>query len=91
MAWAATHAGELAGVGVPLIGGAVWSPWLCLLSVPGAAAWVVSELRLRRTTRTARTAITSANPGEPSTIPAAEQAVGTGERAGTTERKEAHR
>lgn len=91
MAWAATHAGELAGVGAPLIGGAIWSAWLCLLAVPGAAMWTANELRLRRTTRTARTSITSADPRELATAPADDQATSTGERAGTTERKEAHR
>ncbi|WP_340687797.1 conjugal transfer protein TraH [Amycolatopsis coloradensis] len=96
VAWAATHAGELAGVGAPLIGGAVWSPWLCLLAAPGAAAWVASELRLRRTTRTARTSITSADPPALPTAPPGhdQQATGDGdqaETAGSPERKEAHR
>ncbi|MFD5245672.1 conjugal transfer protein TraH [Amycolatopsis sp. NPDC058340] len=93
VAWAATHAGELAGVGAPLIGGAVWSPWLCLLAVPGTAAWVVSELRLRRTTRTARTSLTSAGKPALPTAPA-EHHQSTGDQAdmaGSPERKEAHR
>ncbi|MFE5571265.1 conjugal transfer protein TraH [Amycolatopsis japonica] len=96
VAWAATHAGELAGVGAPLIGGAVWSPWLCLLAAPGAAAWVASELRLRRTTRTARTSITSTETPAIAGAPAEHHQHTSGDghqaaAAGSTERKEAHR
>ncbi|MFJ8912337.1 conjugal transfer protein TraH [Amycolatopsis sp. NPDC102389] len=96
VAWAATHAGELAGVGAPLIGGAVWSPWLCLLAVPGTAAWVASELRLRRTTRTARTSITTTGAPALTTAPAEheQQSTGDGDQiaaTGSPERKEAHR
>ncbi len=93
MAWAASHAGELAGVGAPLIGGVVWSPWLCLLAAPGAAMWTANELRLRRTTRTARTSITSADPRALPTTPAEEKTTSTGQNdtTGATARKEAHR
>ncbi|MBB5852504.1 conjugal transfer protein TraH [Amycolatopsis umgeniensis] len=95
VAWASTHAGELAGVAVPLVAGAVVSPWLCLLVVPGTAAWVASELRLRRTTRAARTSITSATAPVLSASDG-EQDPGGGtsdqtDPAGSRERKEAHR
>lgn len=56
--WAGSHAAELTGVGAPLAGGLIWSPWLALLSAAGTVAWVAGEWRLRHTTRTARTTIT---------------------------------
>ncbi len=56
VAWAGSHAVELAGVGVPLVAGTLWWPWLDLLSGVAVGLWVANELRLRRTTRTARQA-----------------------------------
>lgn len=56
--WAVTHAGELAGVGAPLIAGVVWTPWLHVVSLAAAGMWAANEMRLRHTTRTARQAAT---------------------------------
>lgn len=65
MAWCGGHAAELAGVGVPLIGGALFTPWLDLISVAWAALWAANEIRLRRTTRTARQAAVATRPARP--------------------------
>lgn len=54
MAWASTHAGELAGVTVPLAVGAVVSPWMWLLSAGVAGVWARHEILLARRTRAAR-------------------------------------
>ncbi|WP_199746485.1 hypothetical protein [Amycolatopsis sp. WAC 01416] len=54
VAWASTHAGELAGVAVPLAAGAVVSPWVCLLSVGVAGVWARHEILLARRARAAR-------------------------------------
>ncbi|MEU9686145.1 conjugal transfer protein TraH [Amycolatopsis japonica] len=52
--WASSHAGELAGVAVPLAAGAVWSPWMWLLSAGVAGVWARHEILLVRRTRAAR-------------------------------------
>ncbi|WP_103338757.1 conjugal transfer protein TraH [Amycolatopsis sp. CA-126428] len=65
VAWTTAHAAELAGVGVPLIGGAVFTPWLDLVSVAWAALWAANEFRLRRTTRTARQVAVATRPARP--------------------------
>lgn len=92
--WAASHAAELTGVGAPLAGGLIWSPWLALLSAIGAGAWVAGEWRLRHTTRTARTTITGPG-GDPralTTIPP-DHTAHTGQTDNTehASRKEANR
>lgn len=71
VAWTVAHAGELAGVGAPLIAGAVWTPWLDLGSVVVGLAWLANELRLHRTTRPARATITTAGtpPRELAAVP----------------------
>src|SRR4051794_8687569 len=62
VAWTSAHVVELAGVGVPLIGGAVFTPWLDLISLAWAALWAANEIRLRRTTRAARQAAVATRP-----------------------------
>jgi len=86
VAWTVAHAAELAGVGLPLIGGAVFTGWLDLISVTVAGLWAANEIRLRRTTRTARAAITT-----PPAHRALPTATGTAEpaEAGHADRKEA--
>ncbi|OLZ56091.1 hypothetical protein [Amycolatopsis keratiniphila] len=54
VAWASSHAGELAGVTVPLAAGAVVSPWVWLLSAGVAGVWARHEVLLARRTRAAR-------------------------------------
>ncbi|MBE1502673.1 hypothetical protein H4696_009773 [Amycolatopsis lexingtonensis] len=65
VAWTTAHAAELAGVGLPLIGGLVFTPWLDLVSLVAAALWAANEFRLRRTTATARQAAVTAAPARP--------------------------
>lgn len=65
MAWCGAHAIELAGVGVPLIGGVVFTPWLDLLSALAAALWARHEVLVHRRTaaaRQARAAVVAAIP-----------------------------
>src|SRR5438874_1389909 len=84
--WTVEHAGELAGVGLPLIAGAVFTSWLDLVSAVVAAVWAVSEVRLRRATRTTRQAVATLAPRQltsPASIPASP------ETTGDTGRKEA--
>ncbi|MEV6876933.1 conjugal transfer protein TraH [Amycolatopsis sp. NPDC051128] len=56
VAWCGSHVIELAGVGVPLIGGVVFTPWLDLLSAVVAALWVRHEVLVHRRTAAARKA-----------------------------------
>ncbi|WP_043776927.1 hypothetical protein [Amycolatopsis rifamycinica] len=65
VAWTSAHAAELAGVGLPLIGGALLTPWLDLISLAWAAVWAANEIRLRRTTRTARQVAVATRPARP--------------------------
>ncbi|MET8847994.1 conjugal transfer protein TraH [Amycolatopsis sp. NPDC004625] len=65
VAWTTAHAAELAGVGLPLIGGLVLTPWLNLLAVAAAAVWAANEIRLRRTTAAARHAVVTTGPARP--------------------------
>lgn len=65
VAWCGSHVIELAGVGVPLIGGVVFTPWLDLLSALVAAVWARHELLVHRRTaaaRQARAAVVAATP-----------------------------
>ncbi|WP_328614526.1 conjugal transfer protein TraH [Amycolatopsis sp. NBC_00348] len=86
VAWAGSHAVELAGVGVPLVAGAVWWPWFDLISGLAAALWAANEIRLHRTTRTARQAVVTTPP------PARQLSTATAPETGVpqdTNRKEA--
>lgn len=85
VAWTSGHVVDLAGVAVPLIGGALFTPWLDLISVAWAAMWAANEIRLHRTTRTARQAAVATRPPRPQ-LASATPAVGARENA---DRKEA--
>ena len=86
VAWCGGHAAELAGVVVPLIGGALFTPWLDLISVAWAALWAANEIRLRRTTRTARQAAVVTRPARPALTTSTPPA---GRASEDTDRKEA--
>jgi hypothetical protein len=90
VAWAGSHAIELAGVSVPLIAGTLFTPWLDLFSAVAAALWVRHELLVHRRTaaaRAARAAVLGTVPaarltGGTETSPAPE--AGPREQTGTT-------
>ena len=84
--WTSGHAAELAGVAVPLIGGALLTPWLDLVSAVWAAVWAVNEIRLRRTTATARQVAVATRPAQPALTASAAP---TGRATEDTDRKEA--
>ncbi len=80
VAWCGNHVIELAGVGVPLIGGVVFTPWLDLLSALVAALWARHELLVHRRTAAAR----KARAAVLGTIPAARLTGGAPEHDDTT-------
>lgn len=70
VAWCGAHVIELAGVGVPLIGGVVLTPWLDLIAAALAGLWAANEIRLHRTTRVARQAAVTTSPAPRQLAPA---------------------
>lgn len=87
MAWCGTHVIELAGVGVPLVAGLVWTPWLDLIAGVLAGVWAANEIRLHRTTREARQAAVTTSPAPRQLAPANDST--TPAPAEGTDRKEA--
>jgi hypothetical protein len=77
VAWCGAHVIELAGVGIPLIGGVVLTPWLELVAAALAGLWVANEIRLHRATRPAhRAAVTTTAPPPQLTSNASAPSVG---------------